>query len=541
MLRVRVVETQTGRVLSPPLEPASVSYNRLLAGMGDGEIVFTASTLASHDIQPWLQAQAVTYVVEDDGHALFAGYLEDFLWNQETLTVRVSEVGRLLAVRPLNGAGADKLATRVYEGDSLRDVVIMMLRQALDHESERSWQMPIRWPSAKSGTRVVRSFEWYRFQTGQDVFDELMAEDGAPVVDFRPEWVDGKFSWEAVVGVLNHKLIQLMVGSSEHPVQGVTRVEFGRDFRARRTEMFVTGNGQEEKIVWSWADRGDVKDRFGGPRLVGISAWGTVEDPRRARQIAKGLLRSRSDSAEQWQIGINFGDLVEGWSVRPGDRLEIAYPGDAVIPRGTYERVVMGIQRTSQHEATITVQEVPTMVDRLNSGIDAVLRRLKTAESQASNRSSTTIEKIEGMVARVERSTATAQKAADAAKARADAARAEAERAKRDAANAQRSANSAKSAADGARSAAASARSRADSAYRYAGSAQGSADSARSAAASARSAASSAASSASRAHGRMDWAANNLNSLQLSLGVGRWSAAQLQSALLKVVQTINRW
>lgn len=488
---VTPVSTLTGEKLGASVEPSAVQLPRTLGATGRGEVTIPVFGFAEGELAAWVTGPGVTLVVEAPEGILGAGIVQRWRQDGEVLVFEIAEFAVLHELRTLNGVGAPKPATRVYKGAGLADIVVQVLRTMYLYQGigKSSWDLPVIWPSHRGGG-VERRFEWWRFQTGQQVLDELAAEPGSPVIDFTPEWVGDVFRWRCRVGQLGEATHQLNVSTPGKPSAGAVKLITARDFQPLRTEMWVTGNGQEAKIVWGSASVGArVPD---APRMVQVSAWGTVEQKSRCNAIAGQLLNARTDSVEQWELSVQCGEDYAAAQFVPGDRLEIYHPGDALHPAGVYPRIIMSVTHDSSETVQIVVQEVATQVDRLQSGIGSVLRRLSAAETQASNRSSTTIDEITGMVQRAERATANAQKAADDAKARADAARRKAEEAKKS--------------ADSAGASARDARSRADSAYSSARSAGSSASAARSAAGAAQSAADRAQASANRAQGKADQA-----------------------------------
>ena len=499
---VTPVSTLTGDKLGAPVEPSAVQLQRELGAKGRGEVTIPVFGFAEGELAAWVTGPGVTLVVGAPEGILGAGIVQRWRQDGEVLVFEIAEFAVLHELRTLNGVGASSPATRVYKGAGLADIVVQVLRTMYLYQGigKSAWDLPVIWPSHRGGG-VERRFEWWRFQTGQQVLDELAAEPGSPVIDFTPEWVGDVFRWRCRVGQLREATHQLNVSTPGKPSAGAVKLITARDFQPLRTEMWVTGNGQEAKIVWGSASVGArVPD---APRMVQVSAWGTVEQKARCNAIAGQLLNARTDSVEQWELSVQCGEDYAAAQFVPGDRLEIYHPGDALHPAGVYPRIVMSVSHDSSETVQITVQEVATQVDRLQSGIGSVLRRLSAAETQASNRSSTTIDEITGMVQRAERATANAQKAADDAKKRADAARREAEEARR-------RADAAKKSADSAGASARDARSRADSAYSSARSAGSSASAARSAAASAQSAANRAQSTAVSANhlAAKSWALN---------------------------------
>lgn len=478
---VTPVSTLTGEKLGAPVEPSGVQLQRALGAKGRGEVTTPVFGFVDGELAAWITGPGVTLVVEAPEGILGAGIVQRWRQDGEIMVFEIAEFAVLHELRTLNGVGASSPATRTYKGAGLADIVTQVLRTMYLYQGigKSSWDLPVIWPSHRGGG-LERRFEWWRFQTGQQVLDELAAEPGSPVIDFTPEWVGDVFRWRCRVGQLREATHQLNVSTPGKPSAGAVKLTTARDFQPLRTEMWVTGNGQEAKIVWGSASVGArVPD---APRMVQVSAWGTVEQKARCNAIAGQLLNARTDSVEQWELSVQCGEDYAAAQFVPGDRLEIYHPGDALHPAGVYPRIIMSVTHDSSETVQITVQEVATQVDRLQSGIGSVLRRLSAAETQASNRASTTIDEITGMVQRAERATANAQKAADEAKARADAARREAEEARK-------RADAAKKSADSAGASARDARSRADSAYSSARSAGSSASAARSAASDAQAAA----------------------------------------------------
>lgn len=479
--RVHALATLTGERISPPMQPSGFSFTTELGATGSGSVTLPLSEITENSSV--FDGPAVTLVVTDRaGGIRGAGIVRDWRQDGEQVTFNIAEFGMLHELRALNGVGASAPATRAYRGASLSDVVVQVLRTMYHYQGigKSAWDLPIIWPALNTNGQVVRRFEWWRFLTGQQALDELAAETGSPVIHFEPVFKDDLFRWRCRVGDLGHATHALAVGLPDKPVQGAAQITYARDFKAMRTEMFITGNGQEAKIVWGSASTSRAP--AGTPRMVSVSAWGTVEDRGRCNEIGRGLLGARADSVERWEITVNASGAYVPSQFKPGDRVEIQHPGDWLHPAGVYQRIILAVQHDTGDQVRLTVQEVATQADRLQSGIGSVLRRLSTAETQASNRSSTTIDEITGMVQRAERATANAQKAADEAKARADAARREAEEARK-------RADAAKKSADSAGASARAARSRADSAYSSAQSAGSSASAARSAASDARAAA----------------------------------------------------
>lgn len=496
MMRLVAVKTRTGDRLSSPIEVESSSTTTGLGSRGSARFTIKESAIPRGEMDALLGGPSVTFVLTDeDGSIEWAGFGRDCAWDGETLSINASEIGEIVGLRLLNTPGK-AMKTRSYQGGSLRDIILQVFR-TLFVDGDAAEDLPMVWPAMDLSKKVTRKFEWWRFETAQQVLDTLQAEVGAPVVYFRPEWNSAnKLQWRVLVGALGQATHALTVSTPRSTVRTGVTMSLVRDFKSARTGMFVTGNGQEAKIVHG-------SSRFTGsspswlvesPSMVAVSAWGTVEEKSRADAIARGLLAARVDSVEQWKLSVNLDGRWRRTAFVPGDRVEVQHPGDAIIQQGVYQRIIIDVQRDAGETVQLTVQEVPTEVDRLQSGLASVLRRLNAAETQASNRASTTIDEINSAVARAERATNAAQKAADDAKARADAAKKAADKA-------QSSANSAQSAAN-------SARSRADSAYSSAGSARSAADSAAYSASVARSAASRAQSTANRAQATADKAWN---------------------------------
>lgn len=538
MRRVVVVKTLTGEPVSPMLEPSQVQVTAQLVGAGTGQVAFPGSAIPEGVEQVLMSPWASTLVVVNEANEVeWAGLVQDFVWANDVLQVNCAELEVLLPVRGVYGVGGPPKDLPIV-GGSLRDIMVQVLRAGLVWKGlgKSPWDLPIVWPGMDLTARQRLDVRWWRFQTIQQLLDELLARDGAPLVTFRPMWVDGVLRWKCLVGDLEPVTHALAVGTAQHPVQGGTSISVRRDGKALRSEMWVTGNGQEAEIVWG---AGKVELADGVPNLVAVSAWGTVEEQGRANEIARGLLQARKDSTDLWDITVNVGEAYKLAQFRPGDRLEIQHPGDRLIPAGNYPRIILSVASDSSQTVRVTVQEVATAADRLQSGIDAVLRRLAAAETQASNRSSTTIDEIRGLVARAEQATKNAQDAADDARKRADAAAQQAVQAKQDAARAQGSANQANQAAG-------IAQTRANDAFSYAGRAQGAANTAAGYATAAQRAAGSAQSSANRANGRLDALKWNVQTALNVYDAGRnYTGAKLDATLWTagrmVANGLNDW
>lgn len=351
-MRVTAVETLTGVPITS-LEVSEGSWKSSLTMPGDGSVTIPVrdmlAPVPSEIVGLLRRGWATTIVIESAGID-YAGVVVGDVWSPATglLTLELIELGALLAHRLLFGVSQYATGTKRLRGRDLGHVLREAFRWALV-EGDRRWRLPVDLPSWVDGP-VERLYERFNFESAAQFIEQLTGEDGAPDVFLRPGWSGDRLRWTLEVGtpLLNAGEFEWDVATHAHRVKTpVVDPVVTSDYRGQRTGMFVLGSGSEEDMLHATAGSTEVDVAVAGPWLDSVVSAKNVADMGQLKSIALAELDAAAHGTEQWQFGVETGDLLDPVGrPRVGSVVRLRHPGDEVVGAGTRLHYVLEVAGT---------------------------------------------------------------------------------------------------------------------------------------------------------------------------------------------------
>lgn len=365
-MRVVPVDTITGVPIVNEVRAVSGDWTRTLGQPGAGKFELDVSALSAAEVRRIARGWGTTLVVEwmggvpVAGRAEWAGLVQSVDWDGRTLSVQARELPCVLTRRLLWGIGAQP-PTRDLRGDSLGSILRQLVWLAL-YNGDARWRLPVLIPEARTGG-VRRVFEWWRFQTAADAIASVADEDAAPLWDLRPEWFSGRLVWRMLTGDLDGGVVDVPVSTPADRIAGGATVTVTRDWAQQLTGCFAIGEGQEADIRWGEAGSGpegpgSLPVAPDIPWLDSAVAWVEVDSPARLQALAKGRLRQQRYGVDQWTVEVTGDDDVPPYLYRPGTKLRLLHPGDALVDAGTRTLTVVEVAGDLSLRRRLKVQGV---------------------------------------------------------------------------------------------------------------------------------------------------------------------------------------
>lgn len=364
MFRLVPVDTLTGDPIVPHISASAVSYERTM-WQGRGEFTINTNGMPDALVQRLAKGWSTTLVpewvqVQSDGReggiAEYAGIVTGVRgWNGRNLTVTTHELPIITTKRHLFGMN-DGPVTWQLKRATRAEIVSSALWLALSGGKGGRWQLPVIWPEMTTGD-VVRTFDWWRFKTAADIVTEITAEDPDLMVDFNPVWTDGRLKWRMQAGTIKAGELRLPVSTEAYPIPGGAVVDTDWDYLNQITGHFTIGDGEKNRTPYGRATSGMVDVDPEIPWLDTSSAWVGLDSTTRLNYVARTKLREQRYGLRTDKVVIDAKDPLTPSMVRPGTRLVLDFPGDALRPAGEKELLVLAKKRDETTRVELTVME----------------------------------------------------------------------------------------------------------------------------------------------------------------------------------------
>jgi len=291
-------DTVTGTRLQKLPQPAAFSWARALneGSGGSATIPLRAANFAGLNLKSLSTPLARTWVLDWDGSAVYAGIIEDRIYNHKagTLTLPHSDLWTILDRRLAidHREPVAKVVHQSFTSLSSATVAKKMTQLGIAGLSDMNMLLPITFSADSSGP-ITRKYYGYHFAWLGDVLRDLMNEDGGTDIDFRPRWLANKLDWQMRTGSLTSGTFEWHLGVDKSGTIGLTVTE---DSSKVATASYAIGEGSEvDKLARS---RRVIDPPI--PFLDRITALSTEDNEDALTRYAIGDLAAFQKPTEQW-------------------------------------------------------------------------------------------------------------------------------------------------------------------------------------------------------------------------------------------------
>lgn len=323
----------TGQITAT-VEPTALRWTDTLNSSGSIEgVTLPLSVVRDHDLRGKTNGVRSFIAVEVDGRIKQAGPIWSRTWNWEQQQATVSAAGvwswlDRCFVRPAVLTPPIQSNVFTVSGKSLGGIARALVERATLYDYA---SVPIVLPPDEAGTHTESFPVWSLLRYGEQLRQITQRATDAPDIAFTPRrrQDDPRFiEWVMRVGTAEAPALQQVgpewVFDTSAPRSPVLGISTDEDATGMAQQIFVTGNGQEEAILFAAADDNTLID-LGWPITEASASFHTVEEQATLDGHAASELERSNRPIESFKVAVHRSAAAE---VLPGDYARIVTRGD---------------------------------------------------------------------------------------------------------------------------------------------------------------------------------------------------------------------